>query len=97
MYFAISLVVNVYNPRNEIIENKEMVEVVTGRIHSVYKQIKKNEISPSTDYLFNGFNDKSDLDKTIKRLEMLNSMNTVIRSDSGSGGGGGSGNEDRKE
>ena len=97
MYFAISLVVNVYNPRNEIIENKEMVEVVTGRIHSVYKQIKKNEISPSTDYLFNGFNDKSDLDKTIKRLEMLNSMNTVIRSDSGGGGGGGSGNEDRKE
>lgn len=95
MYFAISLVVNVYNPRNEIIENKEMVEVVTGRIHSVYKQIKKNEISPSTDYLFNGFNDKSDLDKTIKRLEMLNSMNTVIRSDSGGGSGGG--NEDRKE
>ena len=36
----------------EIISNKETVQKVLLKINEIYKQIKKNEISPKTDYLF---------------------------------------------
>lgn len=84
MYFAISLLNDAYNPRCEIIENKQLVESVVTKINAIYKQIKKNEITPSTDYLFNGI-ERSDLDKTFEKIEMLNAMNTIIRKDGGEG------------
>jgi hypothetical protein len=80
VYFAISLLNTPYNQKTEIIENKDAVESVVANINSIYKQIKKNEILPATDYLFHGTT-KSDLDKTFERLEKLNSINTIIRKD----------------
>jgi hypothetical protein len=60
----------------------------------VYKQIKQHEISPDTDYLFSsaGYSgDKNgDLERTIKRLEVLNAMNTVIQKKDGNDNGNGS-------
>jgi hypothetical protein len=52
-------------------------------VNSVYKQIKQHEISPDTDYLFSSAGYKGDkngdLERTIKRLEALNAMNTIVR------------------
>jgi hypothetical protein len=60
-----------------------MIETAIGNINAIYKQIKQHEISPDTDYLFSssGYSgDKNgDLERTIKRLEALNSMNTITR------------------
>jgi hypothetical protein len=55
-------------------DTKELVEIVTKNIDSVYKQIKTNEHSPNTDYLFNGLDKRSNLEKSLKKLEMLNSV-----------------------
>jgi hypothetical protein len=60
-----------------------MIESAVGNINAIYKQIKQHEISPDTDYLFSsaGYSgDKNgDLERTIKRLEALNAMNTIVR------------------
>ena len=69
-----------------MINDRLVIETAVSNINGIYKQIKQHEISPDTDYLFSsaGYNgeasDKNgDLERTIKRLETLNAMNTVIR------------------
>jgi hypothetical protein len=64
----------------EIVSNKETIETVVKKIDTVYKQVKKNEVAPKTDYLSGSVGGaKSDLDKTIEKMDKLNSMNTIIR------------------
>jgi hypothetical protein len=61
---------------DEEIIRKSQQEVVTNvlaKIDMVYKQIKKNEISPGTEYLFKDLK-SSNLEKTIEKLDKLNSF-----------------------
>jgi hypothetical protein len=75
-----------------MINDRLVIETAVANINGIYKQIKQHEISPDTDYLFSSAGyagDKNgDLERTIKRLEALNSMNTVIRKTHDDGGGG---------
>jgi hypothetical protein len=75
LYFAISLLTESYTTDKEIIlsQNKDMVDLVVQKINSVYKQIKKNEVAPATDYLMQGVK-RSDLEKTIDKIEKLNNF-----------------------
>jgi len=80
IYFAICLLTEPVIMTQEIVSNKETIETVVKKIDTVYKQVKKNEIAPKTDYLAGtGGGAKSDLDKTIEKMDKLNSMNTIIR------------------
>ena len=78
LYFAISLVTETYNTQVEIIDDKSLVDNIVKRIDLIYKEIKKNEIKPDTDYLFNGL-EKSNREKTIEKLDMMNNLNTITR------------------
>lgn len=80
LYFAISLLTESYTTDKEIIlpQNKETIDLVVQKINSVYKQIKKNEVAPATDYLMQGIN-RSDLDKTIDKIEKINNLNFIAR------------------
>ena len=75
LYFVVSLLCENFSTDEEIIR-KSQQEIVTNilkKIDTVYKQIKKNEVSPGTDYLFKDLK-SSNLEKTIEKLEAMNSF-----------------------
>jgi hypothetical protein len=75
LYFAISLLCENINIEEEIIRKtqQDIVSNVISKIDMVYKQIKKNEVSPNTEYLFKDLK-SSNLEKTIEKLETMNSF-----------------------
>jgi len=75
LYFVVSLLCENVNVEDEIIreKQKDVVANVLKKIDSVYKQIKQNEESPGTDYLFQDMK-ASNLEKTIEKLETMNTF-----------------------
>jgi hypothetical protein len=77
MYFAVSLLCENINVclKEEIIreEQKSKVAIILNKIDSIYKQIKKNEESTGTDYLFKNIK-SSNLEKTIEKLEAIDTF-----------------------
>jgi hypothetical protein len=75
LYFAASMLTENCDANIDIIraEQKEKINEILSKIHVVYKEIKKNEKSPQTDYLFVNVK-QSNLEKTIEKLEKMNSF-----------------------
>lgn len=75
MYLAISLLCEHFTLEKEIIRHSrlELVNQIKQNVDSVYAQIKKNEESTNTDYLFMGMK-SSNLESTIKKLDAMNSF-----------------------
>jgi hypothetical protein len=73
MYFVIEVFTEPYSIEEEIVKDKNKITVITQNINKIYKQIKKNERSPGTDYLYQNLK-QSNLEKTIAKLETMNSL-----------------------
>jgi hypothetical protein len=75
MYLAISILCETFVPEKEIIRHSQLdlVNRIKQNINFVYGQIKKNEESTGTDYLFLGMK-SSNLESTIKKLDAMNSF-----------------------
>jgi len=85
LYYCIGLLTEPVPQNIELIHDKEIVQTVLKNINNVYRQIKKNEETPGTDYLFHGLVDHQNRERSLKRMELVNSV--VL-------GGGASYNED---
>ena len=82
IYFAVMLITDPVNFNIPIFKNDDIIKNVKDRIDIIYKQIKKNEVSPKTDYLFNNSftGGAKNLENTIKKLEKMDSLlNTYHR------------------
>lgn len=73
MFFAISLLCENYNGETPFIQNKKLVQGMVEKINNIYKQIKKNEISPDTDYLFANV-DQRESKRNIAKIEAMNEI-----------------------
>jgi hypothetical protein len=73
MYFIIGVFTEPFSIEEEIVKDKDKIIVITKNINKIYKQIKKNEHSPGTDYLYQNVK-SSNLEKTIAKLETMNSL-----------------------
>ena len=58
-------------------ENKELIQNVIEKIDIIYKQIKKTEQSPKTGYLFMGTEAKYNFEQSIRKMELINSMDML--------------------
>jgi hypothetical protein len=75
LYFVVSILCENINTDEEIIRKsqQEIVSNILKKINTVYAQIKKNEMSPGTEYLFKDVKSYN-LEKTIEKLETMNSF-----------------------
>ena len=78
IYNAISLLTESYDLNTPIIKDKEKMKKIKNQIDKIYIQIKKNEIKPDTDYLFNN-SINSNVEKTINKLDKLNTLTYIPR------------------
>ena len=74
LYFSISLITEHVDLDIKLCKNTKVLEDITKKINVIYKQIKKNEIRPETDYLFNNSMTNNNLEKTINKLEKMNAL-----------------------
>jgi len=75
LYFAVSLFTEVVPTNIEMISDKVILNTVVEQIDNIYLQIKKNEESPHTDYLFSNLDEtKNNFEKSIKKMELMNNM-----------------------
>jgi hypothetical protein len=75
LYFVVSILCeNVINSE-EIIRpsQQELVTNILKKLELIYKQIKKNEETPGTEYLFKDLK-STNLEKTIEKLEKMNTF-----------------------
>jgi len=73
MYFVIEVFTEPYSLDEDIVKDKHKIQLIIQNINKIYKQIKKNEHSPGTDYLYQNIK-ASNLEKTIAKLETMNSL-----------------------
>lgn len=73
IYFVVGLFTELYSLEEDMICDKHKIITITQNVHKIYKQIKKNEHSPNTDYLYQHFG-SGNLEKTIARLETMNQL-----------------------
>jgi hypothetical protein len=75
LYFVVSLLCENINLDEEIVREKQKAVVanVVNKIDLIYKQIKKNEESPGTDYMFKDAKTTT-LEKTIEKLDKMNTF-----------------------
>ena len=79
LYFGVEIITEHYSIDTELFttHTKNVVENVTNKIDNIYKQIKKNEESPNTDYLFNNLVSQNNFERSIKKMELLHSVDTL--------------------
>lgn len=78
LYFAVALLTEPVPTTVEIIAaaNKPIVSNVVDKIGAVYKQIKKNEHSPNTEYLFSSMERENVFEQSMRRMEMVNAVDS---------------------
>tara|TARA_B100001093_G_C26836783_1_gene1018686 strand:+ start:1938 stop:3008 length:1071 start_codon:yes stop_codon:yes gene_type:complete len=73
IYFAFTLLIEQIKLDINITSQNEKVEAIVSKIDVIYRDIKKNEVSPNTDYLFANVK-KTNIEKTIEKIELINNM-----------------------
>lgn len=78
LYFAVNLLTENVMVEENFIYDKEIVQNVVDNINCIYKNIKKNEMSPGTEYLFSSLKEKqSNFEKSLKKMDLMNSFSTT--------------------
>jgi hypothetical protein len=74
LYFAVALLTEPVPTNIELMSNKPMIQTISEKINEVYKQIKKQEESPNTEYLFANLQKENAFERSMKRMDLVNSL-----------------------
>jgi len=69
LYFAVALFTENINYNVPLIKNSDYITKVKDNIHLIYREIKKNEIPPKTDYLLASV--KTSKEKSVEKMKIL--------------------------
>ena len=72
LYFAVSIITEGVSNKIELINNKNAILLFKKKINAIYKQIKKNEQSPNTEYLFANIEKENAFERSMKKMQLLN-------------------------
>ena len=78
IYFAISLLTEPFDTKIPLFTNQEHIKKITNKIDNIYKILKKNEVKPATDYLFNNSFTSGNLEKTIDKLDKMSKLTNML-------------------
>jgi hypothetical protein len=78
IYYAIALLTEKVDFSISLNNQPILIEKIQNKLNTIYKEIKKNEVKPETDYLFTNLG-KSNLDKTIEKLEKMQNFDFIPR------------------
>lgn len=81
LYNIISLLTEKVDYSIPIYVDEGKIETIKNKIDIIYKQIKKNEVRPDTDYLFNNSftGGEKNLENTIKKLDKMSNIMYIPR------------------
>ena len=79
LYFAVSLLTESVSANIDLVNDKKPIQIFKNKINTIYKQIKKNEHSPNTDYLFANLEKQNAFEKSMKKMQLLNSIDGQSR------------------
>ena len=74
LYFAVALLTEDIPNNIELMPDKSTITSVCHNINLIYKQIKKKEQKPTTDYLFANINKESSTDASLQKMDLVNSI-----------------------
>lgn len=74
LYFAVSIITEVYRDNIPMIEDKTILFNTLRNTSVIYKQIKKSEQSPNTEYLFSGIQDPNKFQKSIEQFDLVTNI-----------------------
>ena len=74
LYFAVALIIETVPTDIPLMPNKPLVTSVVSQINLIYKQIKKTEQKPSTDYLFTNLEKEVAFEKSMRKMDLVNSI-----------------------
>ena len=77
VYFCFALLIEKMDYDVVIVSKTEEIEAIIQKIDAIYREIKKNEIAPKTDYLYANLK-KSNAEKTMEKIELMNSRETQV-------------------
>ena len=74
LYFAVALLTEDVPTNIELMPHKQHIQRAIEKINDIYKQIKKSEESPNTEYLFSGIKDDNAFERSMAKMDIINSM-----------------------
>jgi hypothetical protein len=77
LYYAVALLTEPVPTTIELMPNKPMIQNIVLKIDEIYKQIKKNEKSPNTEYLFSNLENDNSFERSLKKMQIMNSLDIL--------------------
>jgi len=78
LYYAVGLLTEPVSMNVDILPNRQLLQNVVDKIDEVYKQIKKNEETPKTEYLFHGLDKQRNLERSVKQMELMGKLDPAL-------------------
>ena len=77
LYFGVALLTETIPNDIKLMNDKDTITHVSNNINLIYKQIKKNEIKPTSDYLFANLEKESRLNASLEKMNLVNSIDIL--------------------